>query len=168
MKQYKTGMEETSLGLYPTLSDIDTIYKRYTDVDYLADNRKRSTVDVRAFFVKLCLDYAEESFEKIAQYMGRDHSTICHYKKNFEVFVLNNKKAYRCYLRAEQEILDMFPFLLSKLKDRETPVEEGVTLNQIQKKYIRKFHQAKVKIKFYRDYTKKLEEKLKKFDVNEI
>jgi ribosome maturation protein Sdo1 len=62
----------------------------------------------------------------------------------------------------------MFPFLLSKLKDRETPVEEGVTLNQIQKKYIRKFHQAKVKIKFYRDYTKKLEEKLKKFDVNEI
>ena len=147
----------------PDCEDIDRIYKNYCPVNIMENSRTRDVVDYRVFFVKLCLDYTEATNTVISKYIKRHHATINHYKNNFEVFCINNKKAYRNYLSAEKHIQSVFP------SAGKQPVKniEADPLN-VSRMYIRRYHASKTKLNFYKEYSRSLELKIKTLEGNEV
>ena len=144
-------------GTIPDCEDIYKIYKNIAPVDIMINKRIRDIVDYRVFFVKLCLDYTNATTTTIAKFVNRHHASVLHYRKNFEVFCVSNKKAYRDYRIAEQKIIAIFPSAsLHSIPEIETdPLD-------LSRKYIRRYHATKTKLNFFRKYSIKLEEKLKK------
>jgi hypothetical protein len=154
--------------LLPAIEDVHSIFKKYTvGVDYLEQNRRRDIVDYRVFFVKLCLEHTNSSASAIARFIKRDHSTIVHYRNNFDSFTINNTKAYSQFLRAGEEIIDIYPAAATtKRKDKKsaknrTKKDFEIKLNtvEIHKTYARRFHSMRVKLDYYKGMSIKYKEK---------
>lgn len=151
--------------LLPTIEDVHNIFKKYTvGVDYLEMNRRRDIVDYRVFFVQLCLDCTNNSASSIARFIKRDHSTIVHYRNNFDSFTINNHRAYSQYLRASEEIADIYPATLSNSrKDKKSAKHRtkkdfqiSVDTIEIHKTYARRFHSMRTKLDHYKRLVKEL------------
>lgn len=151
--------------LLPTIEDVHNIFKKYTvGVDYLEMNRRRDIVDYRVFFVKLCLDCTNNSASSIARFIKRDHSTVVHYRNNFDSFTINNHRAYSQYLKASEEIADIYPATLSNdRKDKKSAKYRtkrdfhiSVDTVEIHKTYARRFHSMRVKLNHYKRLVKEL------------
>jgi len=164
-------MEDNVKKLAPAIEDIFEIYKKYTvGVDILESRRLREIVDYRVFFVKLCVDYTSATYSQIARFIKKDHSTIHHYLKNYDAFVLNNRRAYEVYLRVEDEIIHLYPsaiFVGSNEKKKEARNIEMVG-TEMHQSYARRFHAQRVKINFYKELCKKQKLMIKHLTSNEV
>lgn len=150
-------MEDNANKMAPALEDIFEIYKKYCiGIDILEKRRLREIVDYRVFFVKLCIEYTSSTYSQIARFIKKDHSTIHHYMKNYDAFVMNNRRAYETYLKAEDEIIHVYPSAVfvggnDKKKEARNIEMAGTEMHQ---SYARRFHAQRVQIDFYKNLCK--------------
>ena len=143
----------------PSILDVHQIYKKYTQVDILDSRRKRNIVDHRCMFVNLCVTYTKTSYAKLGKYLGKDHSSIVHYTKNFEAMAKYNKDAMKSFVKTELELLLKYPLIMSKYREYEFSDNNE---EKEKRRFLRIIHANNIKINFYKGYTKKLESRLKK------
>ena len=149
----------------PTLEDIYQIYKKYIEpMDVLEITRKRDVVENRLMFAMLCLKYTKESYANIGQFIKKDHSTIVHYTKQFDVIISSSPGVFENYLDAEKDIVNSYPYALDIFLNN--PQKPDVKKAHIL--YLRKVHAFNVKLNFYKKLvyqqgktTKKLNIELK-------
>lgn len=151
---------QTKVNVYvPTIEDIHQIYKKYSNIDILSNNRTRNVVEHRCMFANLCREYTDSSLFKIGKYFNRDHSTVLHYIKQFNIMAKYNKSAMKAYMRTEQEIMEQFPLLFKHPDERKIATD---TSESERRRSLRRLHAATVKMNFYKQYTRNLERQIKR------
>jgi len=171
MKNNLNKEEDDVKKMAPDIEDIYEIYKKYAvGIDILEKRRLREIVDYRVFFVKLCVEYTSSTFSRIARFIKKDHSTVHHYLKHYDAFVINNRRAYETYLKVEDEIIHVYPsavFVGGNDKKKEARNIEMVG-TEMHQSYARRFHAQRVKIDFYKDLCQQQKATIKKLTLNEV
>ena len=153
-------MLETQIKKYvPSVEDVYQIYNKYSAYEIKEKTRQREIVEHRAMFVQLCLDYTDSTLHYIGNFLGITHSSVIHYKSNFDIFS-QNKNAYQKYVRAEQELVNKFPYVYSRYK----PSPNKVDLTDVHKAFIRRMHASERKLTLYREIIADLNEKINKYE----
>ena len=62
---------------------VQQVYK----IDITRQKRSMTYVQARAIYFKLCMDYTTMSIVPIAKTMGRNHATLLHALKQFDVYL---------------------------------------------------------------------------------
>lgn len=87
-------MTEREMFNYKWLRD-RIIY--YTDVDVLDNRRTRENVNARVIFSKIAREQFWHTWGRIGQYLGKDHATVMHSAKGFEVLKMYEYKFYKAF-----------------------------------------------------------------------
>ena len=69
-------------------------------VELITTCRNRENVNARMIFSKILLDKGYTTVA-IAEYLGKTHCTIVHYKKRFDGYILNDKRLKGSYESAK-------------------------------------------------------------------
>ena len=79
----------------------------YTDIDVKDKSRKRDVVYARVIFTKLLRDVHETPYQKIGDFLGKNHCTIMHCYKLFDTVQNYERRFYKVYrllcMEIEQE-----------------------------------------------------------------
>lgn len=119
---------------------VEQVYK----LDITSKSRQASFVQARSIFFKMCLQYTRLSQTKIAAMVNRDHATVIHAMKQWEVFerfIPGFKENYN-FIKASFIELKMYP----DVKKRMSLDELLIKYNDLLVKYDElsaKFEQSK-------------------------
>ena len=58
--------------------------KSVSGVDIIKPTRKRKVVELRVIYAQIMLENSALTTKKTAQYLGKGHATIIHYRKTFD------------------------------------------------------------------------------------
>lgn len=96
------------------LDAIKIIVEGELDINIYGDSRKRNLVDARIIYAKLSREY-NYSFKSIGEPIGKDHSTIIHYMKNFDWLFSSDTEFREMYIYLKEKVKDIIP----KIKDNQ-------------------------------------------------
>jgi hypothetical protein len=115
----------------------------YTNIDVKDNSRKRDVVYARAIFTKLLRDAHLMPYQKIGDYLGKNHCTMMHSYKLFDTVQNYERRFYKVYrllcMEIEQEdaIRLKFPELQEK-EDEKTEQIRGYikeAMNELKPEY---------------------------------
>jgi hypothetical protein len=93
---------------------IKVIVEGELDINIYGDSRKRNLVDARIIYAKLAREY-NYSFKSIGEPIGKDHSTIIHYMKNFDWLFSSDTEFREMYIYLKEKVKDIIP----KIRDNQ-------------------------------------------------
>jgi len=96
------------------LEAIKIVVEGELDINIYGDSRKRNLVDARIIYAKIAREY-NYSFKSIGVPIGKDHSTIIHYMKNFDWLFSSSTEFREMYIYLKEKLNDIIP----KIKDNQ-------------------------------------------------
>lgn len=90
------------------LEAIKVIVEGELDISIFGDSRKRNLVDARIIYAKIAREY-NYSFKSIGVNIGKDHSTIVHYMKNFDWLFSSDTDFREMYIYLKEKIKEVLP-----------------------------------------------------------
>ena len=101
----------------------------FTEEDIKSQDKPTELVDARRIFAMVLVKNTRMKLEKIGEAIGRDHSSICHYKKTTEG-IIETDEAFRKtfnYINMKFKILTDGRSLQEKLSDL---IDERMKINE--------------------------------------
>lgn len=93
------------------LDAIKIVVEGELDINIFGDSRKRKLVDARIIYAKIAREY-NYSFKSIGRNIGKDHSTIIHYMKNFDWLFSSDTEFRETYIYLKEKFMELQPKLI--------------------------------------------------------
>lgn len=93
------------------LDAIRIVVEGELDIDIFGDSRKRKLVDARIIYAKIAREH-NYSFKSIGRRIGKDHSTIIHYMKNFDWLFSSDTEFRETYIYLKERFIEIQPKLI--------------------------------------------------------